>query len=64
MEFEDGLTPRQLAELLELINNQLARYWLDDKRVQVVRLAIQVAKMIEQPGEAAGERLEQSQKLQ
>ena len=49
-EEEDGLlTPRQLAELAELINNQLARHWLDDKRVQVVRLAVQVAKMIGEP---------------
>ena len=39
---EDGLlTPKQLAELAELINNQLARHWLDDKRVQVVRLSVQ-----------------------
>ena len=40
------LTHKQLAELAELINNQLARHWLDDKRVQVVRLAVQGGRSI------------------
>ena len=35
------LSPKQLTELAELINNQLAKHWLEDKRVQVVRLTVQ-----------------------
>ena len=39
---EEGLlSPKQLTELAELINNQLAKHWLEDKRVQVVRLTVQ-----------------------
>ena len=39
---EEGLlSPKQLTELAELINNQLAKHWLEDKRVQAVRLTVQ-----------------------
>ena len=37
---------------VEALNDQLAQLWKDDKRVQVVRLTIQVAKMLGDPSNA------------
>lgn len=33
--------------------NQLAKYWKDDQRVSVVKLVIQAAKMLAEPGKKA-----------
>ena len=36
---------------VELLNNQLAKYWKDDQRVAVVKLVIQIVKLLSEPGE-------------
>ena len=35
---------------VELLNNQLAKYWKDDQRVAVVKLVIQIVKILSEPG--------------
>ena len=46
----DGLKTRDFLNFVELVNNQLAKHWMDDKRVPVIKLTIQVAKMLAEPG--------------
>eukprot|EP00095_Tigriopus_kingsejongensis_P008728 maker-scaffold535_size144686-snap-gene-0.23 protein:Tk08728 transcript:maker-scaffold535_size144686-snap-gene-0.23-mRNA-1 annotation:"leucyl-trna synthetase" len=43
---KNGLTPKQFGDFLELITHQLSSYWKDDKRVHVLRLVIQLAKIL------------------
>lgn len=42
----EGLDPKQFAKFVEIANNQLAKHWMDDKRVEVVKLVIQVSKWL------------------
>lgn len=51
---KNGLTPKQFGDFLELITHQLSNYWTDDKRVQVLRLVIQIAKILGDMGEFSG----------
>ncbi len=47
----EGVVDRStFINFVELLNNQLAKYWKDDQRVSVVKLVIQVAKMLAEPG--------------
>ncbi|TRY63417.1 hypothetical protein TCAL_02649 [Tigriopus californicus] len=43
---KNGLTPKQFGDFLDLVTHQLSNYWTEDKRVQVLRLVIQIAKIL------------------
>ena len=46
-----GLLDRnEFVNFVELLNNQLAKYWKDDQRVAVVKLVIQIVKILANPG--------------
>lgn len=40
----------QFSNFVESLTNHLAKLWKDDQRVAVVKLVIQVAKMLAEPG--------------
>ena len=44
-----SLDQNAFINFVEMLNNQLAKYWKDDERVSVVKLVIQVAKMLGDP---------------
>lgn len=59
-----GLLDRnEFVSFVELLNNQLAKYWKDDQRVAVVKLVIQIVKILATPGRKIGIRLSLSYKL-
>ena len=41
-----SLERQELMNFFELCNDQLSRFWKDDQRVQVVKMAIQLSKML------------------
>jgi hypothetical protein len=43
----------KFSNFVETTTNQLAKYWKDDQRVSVVKLVIQAAKMLAEPGKKA-----------
>ena len=44
------LDRNSFPNFIELLNNQLAKYWKDDQRVAVVKLVIQIVKLLSEPG--------------
>ena len=44
------LNRNEFVNFVELLNNQLAKYWKDDQRVAVVKLVIQIVKILANPG--------------
>ena len=46
----DGLAHRDLVNFVDLLNNQLAKHWKDDKRLPVINLTLQISKMMGEPG--------------
>ena len=47
----DRLTPSEFAPFVASINERLATLWKDDRKVRVLRLAVQVAKMMGDAGD-------------
>ena len=45
-----SLDRSSFQNFVELLNNQLAKYWKDDQRVAVVKLVIQIVKLLSEPG--------------
>ena len=45
-----SLDRNSFQNFVELLNNQLAKYWKDDQRVAVVKLVIQIVKLLSEPG--------------
>jgi hypothetical protein len=45
-----SLDRSSFPNFVELLNNQLAKYWKDDQRVAVVKLVIQIVKILSEPG--------------
>ena len=49
-ESSGALDRSSFLNFIELLNNQLAKYWKDDQRVSVVKLVIQIVKLLSEPG--------------
>ena len=47
---EDQLDKDSFVQFVELLTNQLAKNWKDEQKVAVVKLTIQSAKMLSDPG--------------
>ena len=45
-----SLDRSSFLNFVDLLNNQLAKYWKDDQRVAVVKLVIQIVKILSEPG--------------
>ena len=46
---DNSLDKTGFVEFIEILTNQLAKYWKDEQKVAVVKLTIQAAKMLAEP---------------